>query len=119
MKTRMRYILAIWSVFSVSSLFAQSGLEIIVDGSRFVEPADRIDLNPFIVDTVIPTPIVEYPLLQLKHETDTEVSMITPASINTKETLTQLYNSYLKLGVGTEFMPLGEYYFDSKRSWTS
>ena len=116
MKTRMRYILAIWSVFSVSSLFAQSGLEIIVDGSRFVEPADRIDLNPFIVDTVIPTPIVEYPLLQLKHETDTEVSMITPASINTKETLTQLYNSYLKLGVGTEFMPLGEYYFDSKRS---
>ncbi len=116
MKTRMRYILAIWSVFSVSSLFAQSGLEIIVDGSRFVEPADRIDLNPFIVDTVIPTPIIEYPLLQLKHETDTEVSMITPASINTKETLTQMYNSYLKLGVGTEFMPLGEYYFDSKRS---
>lgn len=113
----MRYILAIWSVFSVSSLFAQpGGVTVIVDGNRFVEPADRIALNPRIVDTVIPSPIIEYPLLQLKHETDTEVSMITPASINTRETLTQLYNSYLKLGVGTELMPLGEYYFDSKRS---
>jgi hypothetical protein len=117
MKTRMRYILAIWSVFSVSSLFAQPGGVIIdVNADRSVEKADRIPVTPRIVDTVIPTPIIEYPLLQLKHETDTEVSMITPASINTKETLTQLYNSYLKLGVGTEFMPLGEYYFDSKRS---
>ena len=42
--------------------------------------------------------------------------MITPATINTKEHLTKLYNSYLKIGVGTEFMPLGEYYFDAKRS---
>jgi hypothetical protein len=116
MGTRMRYILAIWSVFSVSSLFAQEGIDIIVKGGRPVEKAHRIPLNPRIVDTVIPTPIIEYPLLQLKYETDTEVSMITPATISTKEKLTKLYNSYLKLGVGTEFMPLGEYYFDAKRS---
>lgn len=115
METRIKHILLVWSVFMSTGLFAQI-ITVEVEGGRAVEKAYRIPLNPRIVDTVIPTPIIEYPLLQLKYETDTEVSMITPATISTKENLSQLYHSYLKLGIGTEFMPLGEYYFDSKRS---
>jgi len=114
METRMKHILLVCSVFMSANIFGQVVVD--VTGTRVVEKAYRISLNPRIVDTVIPTPIIEYPLLQLKHETDTEVSMITPATISTKEHLSQLYNSYLKLGIGTEFMPLGEYYFDAKRS---
>lgn len=114
METRIKHILLVWSVFMSAGLFAQVVIE--VEGNRTVEKAYRIPLNPRIVDTVIPTPIVAYPLLQLKYETETEVSMITPATISTRENLSQLYNSYVKLGIGTEFMPLGEYYFDSKRS---
>lgn len=117
MRTNLRYIAAIWSVFAATSLFGQgNGVVLDVTGNREVEPAYRSALTPRIVDTTITTPMVEYPLLDLKYKTDTEVSMITPASISTKEHLSQLYNSYLKVGVGTELMPLGEYYFDSKRS---
>ena len=115
MGTKLRYILAIWSVFATASVFAQD-VVIITNGTREVPKALRLSISPRIEDTVIPTPIVEYPLLQLKYETNTEIGMITPASINTKEKLSQLYNSYVKVGIGTEFMPLGEYYFDSKRS---
>ena len=94
------------------------GQEVVINaiGNRPVEPAYRITGSPQIIDTLIPTPLVEYPLLPLKYETKTEVQRITPASIKTNEKLSQLYHSYVKVGVGTEFMPLGEFYFDSKRS---
>ncbi|MCH2223406.1 MAG: hypothetical protein MK066_01460 [Crocinitomicaceae bacterium] len=85
-------------------------------GQRHVEPAYRIATSPTIIDTVIPTPMVKYPLLVLKYETETEVEMINPASIKTTENLSQLYNTYIKMGVSTEFMPIGEVYFDAKRS---
>lgn len=96
--------------------FGQEDVEIVATGERSVERTARITINPKVIDTLIPSAIVKYPLLVLKMETQTEVEMISPASIKTKEQLSQLYNSYLKLGIGTELMPLGEYYFDSKRS---
>lgn len=118
METKMRFILAISSVLFASSLFGQGGdiHTVIGDGDRTVERADRTPLYPRIIDTTIPTPIVQYPLLQLNYKTETEIGMITPASIKMKENLSKLYHSYLKLGIGSEFMPLGEYYFDAKRS---
>ena len=86
------------------------------DVERNVEPAYRIALFPRIIDTVIPTVIVEYPLLILKHETKTELERINPASIKTVDKLAHLYKTYIKLGVGSELMPLGEIYFDATRS---
>ncbi|HIP31655.1 MAG TPA: hypothetical protein EYG86_02720, partial [Crocinitomicaceae bacterium] len=86
------------------------------EGDRRIEKAYRTALNPRVIDTVIPTAIVEYPLLPLKYETTAEVERINPASIKLKEKLPQLYSTYIKLGIGSELMPLGEVYFDSKRS---
>lgn len=86
------------------------------DGDRQIDKAYRTALNPKIIDTVIPTAIVAYPLLPLKFETTAEVDRINPASIKLKEKLPQLYSTYIKLGIGSELMPLGEVYFDSKRS---
>ena len=103
--------------FSLSTVvFGQPGVTIEVIGARPVEPSYRIAGSPQIIDTLIPTPLVEYPLLSLKYETKTELERINPASIKTTEHLEQLYKTYVKVGVGTELMPLGEIYFDADRS---
>ncbi len=95
--------------------------EIIGTGTRKIDPAYRMALSPHVIDTTIPMAVVEYPLLPLKYQTDAEVNQISPVSIRTVDKLAKLYNTYLKLGVGTDFatggiMPLGEVYFDATRS---
>src|SRR5690606_29503338 len=55
-------------------------------------------------------------LLSMQYETSTEVERIEPASIKIKDNLDQLYSTYIKVGVGTEMMPLGEVYWNSTRS---
>lgn len=112
----MKNIIAILFVAITAVSFGQIDHELHGTGQRHVEPAYRIATAPKIIDTVIPTPMVKYPLLVLKYETETEVDMIHPASIKTTENLSQLYNTYVKVGVSTEFMPIGEVYFDAKRS---
>ena len=96
--------------------YGQTGVDLTASGDRYIEPAYRVALSPSIVDTTIETVIVEYPLLSLKYETQTEVDQINPASIKTVEKLPQLYSTYIKLGVGTELMPIGEVFFDATRS---
>ena len=86
------------------------------EGNREIDKAYRTAMTPRVIDTTIPTTIVDYPLLSLKFETSTEVEKINPASIKMKEKLPQLYSTYIKLGVGSELMPLGEVYYNSKRS---
>lgn len=103
-------------LFVVATAMAQDQTNIVVTGDRPVEPAFRLTGAPQVIDTNLTSSMVTYPLLQLKYDTQTEIGMIQPAAINIKEALSPLYHSYIKLGVGTEFMPLGEYYFDSDRS---
>lgn len=95
-----------------------NGPDVVVQGTVFrkIEPAYRITESPKILDTVIATPVVDYPLLVIQHSTSIEVESINPATIKTVEKLQQLYSTYVKVGVGTELMPLGEVYFDSKRN---
>ena len=113
----MKFRLSIFFVLGFLTVFGQGDpVEVIADGDRNIDKAYRTALSPQIIDTVIPTAIVEYPLLSLKYETSTEVDRINPASIKTVEKLSKLYNTYIKLGVGSELMPLGEVYFDAKRS---
>ncbi len=102
-----------------SFLNAQGGQDMIElpgVGNRTIEPAYRMNENPAIIDTVIASQIVSYPLLAVQRPTKLEVEPILPATIKTESQLDQLYNTYVKLGVGSELMPLGEIYFDSKRS---
>ncbi|MDB2656981.1 hypothetical protein N9Y60_02875 [Crocinitomicaceae bacterium] len=93
-----------------------NGTTITGTGSRPIEPAYRLTISPKIIDTTINTNLVDYPLLNLKHETSTDVGLINPAAINIRDVLSPLYNTYVKVGLGTEFMPLGEIYYDSDRS---
>jgi len=102
-------------IITVSTAVAQD-VTLIGEGTREVEKAYRIAGSPQIIDTTIPMATVDYPLLQLQFDTESEVSRIDPVSIRTVDKLAKLYHTYIKLGVGTELMPLGEIYFDATRS---
>lgn len=112
----MKRIICIAGLLMTSMAFGQDEININSSGERKVDPAYRIAITPKIIDTTINTAIVNYPLLSLKFETQATLEQIEPAAIKTVEHLDPLYNTYVKLGVGTELMPLGEVYFDSKRS---
>lgn len=114
----MKHIILYLLIVVAGTVYGQGEPDIIWSGKalREVEPAYRISENPSIIDTVIATSIIDYPTLILQHTTSFQVDTINAASIKTEPKLTQFYQSYLKLGIGTELMPLGEYYFNSKRS---
>lgn len=112
-----KYILCSFVGFT-SFLFGQGvpDVEITATGLRQVEPAYRMTESPKIIDTTIANPVIDFPLLVLQQPTKIEVEPINPATIKTEQKLNQLYSTYVKVGIGTELMPLGEVYFDSKRS---
>lgn len=103
-------------LFPLSALAQGDVFEQDVSGLRKVEPAFRITQNPKIIDTTIATKLTDYPLLVIQFPTEIQLETIPAAKIRTAEKLEQLYAFYAKVGVGTELMPLGEFYFDSKRS---
>jgi hypothetical protein len=103
-------------LFPFSALAQGDVFEQDVSGLRKVEPAFRITQNPKIIDTTIATKLTDYPLLVIQFPTEIQLETIPAAKIRTAEKLEQLYAFYAKVGVGTELMPLGEFYFDSKRS---
>lgn len=110
-------ILATLTVLVCSfALLGQGDVDIYVKGNRVVEKANRMTKAPAIIDTVLPTPEVEYPKRALAYESEITVDSIDAAEIKMTERLPQLYHSYAKLGVGTEFMPLGEFYYNNTRS---
>ncbi|MCT4561258.1 MAG: hypothetical protein N4A41_07770 [Crocinitomicaceae bacterium] len=102
-------------VLSAFTLNAQD-INITVKGSRDVEKATRLTESPKIVDTVMPTPVVDYPRMQLNYQTAITVDTIEPAGVKIVDKLPQIYHSYAKIGIGTELMPLGEFYFNNTRS---
>jgi hypothetical protein len=112
-----KYILFSFVGLSLIS-FGQGEPDVVLNatGLRQVEPAYRMTENPKIIDTTIANPVIDFPLLVLQQATKIEVEPINPATIKTEQKLNQLYNTYVKVGIGTELMPMGEVYFDSKRT---
>ena len=95
--------------------FTVWGQEKIVDlkakGNRTIEKAYRLTDNPKVIDTIVVTPATNYPLMVLQHKTSITLEPIQPATIKTEPKLSQLYHSYIKAGIGSTLMPLGEVYF--------
>lgn len=89
---------------------------IFVKANRQVPKAYRQTEVPKIIDTVIPQSEVEYPLLSLKYETAVKLDTIEPATVKLVDKLPQLYSTYVKVGIGSTFMPLGEVYYNNQRS---
>jgi hypothetical protein len=114
----MRKNIIILFILSTAISYGQSGPDIILTGTgwREVEPAYRMTESPKIIDTMISNPVIEYLLLVIQAPTTIEVEKIAAATIKTDTKLPQIYQTYVKVGIGNELMPLGEVYFDSKRS---
>ncbi|MBI1836093.1 MAG: TonB-dependent receptor [Flavobacteriia bacterium] len=93
-----------------------NGESVDVNTKRTVEPAMRLTENPKVIDSIKPTKVIEYPLMKIQFPTVIVLDTIKPASIKTVDKLPQLYHSYVKLGIGSKLMPLGEVYFDGNRS---
>jgi hypothetical protein len=85
-------------------------------GNRSLPPAYRLTETPKIIDTILSTPLTNYPLLSLQNPTVIHLEKIEPATVKLDQKLPQLYHSYVKAGIGSALMPLGEFYFDGTRS---
>ena len=124
----MKKLLIILVLVSISSWnFAQKNTsEVLLDTAtiilkskvkREVEPAVRIGSQPKIMDTVVNYKVVEYPMMALKYETVITTEPIVPANVKLAENkMLKLYNGYVKVGIGSPVMPLGEVYYNNTRS---
>jgi len=80
-----------------------------------ISDANKISYLPRISDTVKIVPQVNYLLQTRPVNVGYAIDPIKPARM-VGEPLTKLYNSYVKLGLGTKTLPLLEAYVSSKRS---
>ncbi len=115
--TRMTYCVAAMVLFlSFESNGQNDPINLEAKGNREVPVAQRIAESPLIQDTATATPVIDYPSLSLFFPTEIELEKIEAAGVKMVDKLPQLYNSYVKLGVGSILMPLGEIYFNNVRS---
>jgi hypothetical protein len=107
-------------VFLLLALYvgAQQGenITIYTITNQQVEPASRILEHPKIIDSVKASAVKDYPLLFFQAETKILLDTIQAATVETSEKLAKLYPFYVKAGIGSVVMPLGEIYYTSDRS---
>ena len=95
----------------------EDATEIVTNAKREVEPASRILSAPKMIDTVVNYKVVEYPMLPVRYETTIKMEPILPANVKLSENkMLKLYNGYVRAGIGSTFMPLGEIYYNNTRS---
>lgn len=117
MENKMKYLLTLsLSLMCIITWGQNDEVTTEASSNRAIEKGQRLKKAPSIIDTIVPTVVVDYPLLQLKYETNTEIEKINPASIDTKTKLSKLYKTYAKIGIGSTLMPLGEVYYSNTRS---
>ena len=112
---RSKYI-ACFCAYLLSGIGLAQEVNLEVAGNREIEPAYRITKQPKLIDTVIPYSEIQYPLLSLKYETAFALDTIAAARIKLVDKLDDLYPGYVRLGIGSRFMPLAEVFYNSTRS---
>lgn len=117
MRIKMKRIIVLSLFVFVNGLLLGQGVDVVLEarGNREVEPAARITEIPVTIDTVVTTKVMEYPLLVVQQPTSIQLDTIKATTISLKPKNNPLYRTFLKLGVSSELMPLGELFFDSKR----
>lgn len=109
------YINLVFSIFLGCHFYAQE-VNLEITGNREIELAYRISKQPKLIDTVIPYSEIQYPLLTLKYDTRFTLDTLQAAKIKLLENLKDLFPAYIKVGIGSKFMPLAEIYYNSTRS---
>lgn len=80
-----------------------------------ISDAFKINLLPKINDTLKQTPNLSYSIIQRPITTNITITPISPARMLI-EPMSDLYNSYIKLGVGSNTSPILEVYYNNGRS---
>lgn len=113
----MRALLLILIVGFINVLLAQSDvIETDGKGNRDLERTHRIPTSPKIIDSMRTTKVPSRALLEPQQQVKVTTDTIQAATIETEQLLEQYYPFYLKLGMGSTIMPLGEFYVNSTRS---
>lgn len=93
------------------NISSQEGIDKEVIVVRPFEPsvtdASKINLLPSLTDTISVTPVFSYSILPIPLASDFEVEPITAARMSA-ETVSRLYGSYLRLGLGSYLSPFAE-----------
>jgi hypothetical protein len=117
---KLSYIILSVFILFVSQVIGQGKqseeVTIIFKGNRQIESSFRISEDPKLIDTVIPFPEVNYPLLSLRYNTLIQVDTIQAAKLKLVDKLPEIYPGYVKAGIGSVFMPLAEVHYNSTRS---
>lgn len=123
MENKLKLSLVIFGLTVVvsSTSLAQKGKKedvetITATANREVPEAYRITTAPTIIDTVIKHQETNYSLLSLRYNTSIKVDTIQAANIKLKDKLPQLYNTYVRVGIGYPVMPLADVYYNNGRS---
>lgn len=112
----IKHLFYIAILFGSVISFGQEEWVINSQAERPITPSYRITEQPVVIDTVIPIPDIEYPLLVKNHETDIHLKDIDAARIKIKDQLDKLYPGYVKLGLGMYTSPLAEFYYNTTRN---
>lgn len=78
--------------------------------------AQKIDLRPEPIDTILPDLPVTYEILSTKADIPARVDSISAARLSVLSPQPKLYKGYVKGGFGLYTTPLGELYWDQTRS---
>ncbi len=120
MMTIHKYITLVLFAFLSTFTFGQEQEEEefvnLSEAQREISPSYRITEHPIVIDTVIPTPNIQYPLLDKSMTTSITIQGIEPSKIKIVDKLDKLYPGYVKVGLGNYTMPLGELYYNSTRN---
>lgn len=77
--------------------------------------ASKINLLPSLTDTISILPVFSYTIMPMPLASDFEVEPITPARMSA-ESVSKLYSSYLRLGMGSYVSPFAELSINSLRN---
>lgn len=114
------YISTLFFTMSFGTLSAQKTLDsmLIISIGEYkptIMSASKINENPDIADSTQKLPVSAYSINSKKINTNFGVEPIKPAQM-VGEPLTKLYNSFVKLGMGTYSTPYGELWINNLRS---
>ena len=116
-KLRLKYGLLVLLCTFMTTSWAQDEdvYTNVSEAIRTISPSYRIADKPSVVDTVVPIPNINYPLLSRTMATEISIDQIEASKIRIVPKLDKLYPGYLRMGIGNYANPLGEFYYNSVR----
>lgn len=116
-KQRSMLLVALFSSALVAFGQGQGG-EYVIQGifSPTIADAQKKDLRPEPVDTILPDRPVKFDVLPVKASIPAKVDSLAAAKLNVVSSQQKLYKGFVKAGFGLYTTPLGELYYDQARS---